>query len=401
MTFINKQYFIAVAILLASFSANAENNFADRFTFSGFGQVVAGYLDESDADYQGYSNSVYLGEQSLFAVQADFTFNSSLSVSGQLLAHSASDRDSGVEWLYLNYEPSANWRFKLGKLRTPFFRYSDVIDVGFAYPWISAPQQVYSGFLFSNYEGASATYLRSYKDYNFEIEAYYGVYSGSFSRAGEDTPFDVDEIKGLIFSVNHGNLNMRISTIESSDFDAEIPDFDGFADILEISGFIDNANAFRFDGKATAYQANINYDTLDYFAAAEAIKITSDVLAVPELTAYYATAGYNFHPFQVHITYSTSKSSYNVPENQIPVGIAPQIDQLSYAYDLITSSLPLYNLDSVTFGARWDVRHNIALKAELTLLYGEDGEGSFYSNITDEGFDRKSRLYQLGVEWYF
>lgn len=388
-------------LLLGSRLTYAQDTFTDRFNFSGFGQVVAGYLDEADADYQGYSNEVYLGEQSLFAIQADFTVNSKLSISGQLLAHSASDRESGLEWLYVNYEPSANWRFKLGKLRTPFFHYSDVIDVGFAYPWITAPQQVYSGFLFSNYEGATATYLRSYENFNFEVEAYYGVYSGSFTRAGQETPFDVDEIKGLIFSVNNGNLNMRVSAIQSSDFDAGIPDFDEFANILELSGFSENADAFRFDGKATAYQANINYDTLDYFAAAEWIKITSDVLAVPQLEAYYVTAGYNFDPFQVHLTYSQSSSSYNVPENQIPVGIAPQIDQLSFVYDQITSSLPLYNLDSVTLGARWDVRHNVALKAEMTFLRGEEGEGSFFSNITEPSFDRASTLYQFGVEWYF
>jgi len=380
---------------------SAESDFSDRFVFSGFGRIAAGYLDESAAKYEGYSDKVSLSEQSLIALQTDFTINSKLSLSGQLLGHTSASRDSGIEWLYLNYEPSNNWRFKLGKLRTPFFKYSDAIDVGFSYPWMSPPQQVYSGFLFSNYEGATATYLFNHKNFNYEIEAYYGVYSGTFSRAEAETDIDVDEIKGLIFSVNRGNLNMRVSAIESSKFFADIPDFEAFSNVLEQAGYLEIAEAFRFNGKATGYQANINYDTLDYFIAAEWVKITSTVLVVPEVEAYYATLGYNFYPFQVHFTYSASDSYYNVPENQIPSGVAPQLDQLSFVYDQITNNLPLYDLDSYSVGFRWDFRHNMAAKAEITFLRGEEGQNSFFTDITDSNFDRNATLYQLGLEWYF
>jgi len=51
------------------------------------------------------------------------------------------------------------YQFKLGKLRTPFFLTIAISkDVGYAYPWISPPQQVYMVFLFEVIEGASASY---------------------------------------------------------------------------------------------------------------------------------------------------------------------------------------------------------------------------------------------------
>jgi hypothetical protein len=63
-------------------------NIAERFEFSGFARVIGGYLDESDATFEGYDNSLSVSNQSLFAVQGDFAFTETLSVSAQLLAHS-------------------------------------------------------------------------------------------------------------------------------------------------------------------------------------------------------------------------------------------------------------------------------------------------------------------------
>lgn len=394
---------LGLALIIASTSniSIADEDFYDRFEFSGFARVIGGYLDTNKAEYEGYSNSLSLEEQTLVALQSDVRITNSLSVSAQLLAHSGSERDTGIEWLYLTYEPNQNWRFKLGKLRTPFFRYSDVIDVGFAYPWITPPQQIYSGFLFSNYEGASGSYNFNIDDINIEVEAYYGVYNGTFDRAGEEIAIDVDEIKGIILGLNKGNFSARISSIQSSDFFADIPGFNDFANAIEFAGYPENAESLRFNADATAYQANLNYDTLDYFLAAEFIKIDSDLLSVPQLDAYYLTAGYNFYPFQVHATYSSSDSANNVAENLIPKGTDVQLTQLSFAYDAITQNLPLYDLNSVSLGARWDFRHNMSAKAEVTFLDGEPNQNSFYSQISDETFDRKATLYQFGVEWIF
>ncbi|WP_133470203.1 hypothetical protein [Paraglaciecola marina] len=373
----------------------------ERVNISGFARVVGGYLDESNASYGNYSNEVSFSEQSLLAIQADLLITDTISASGQLLAHSSDERDSGIEWLYLTYEPNNSWLFKFGKLRTPFFRYTDVIDVGFSYPWISPPQQVYSGFLFSNYEGASGTYKFNFNDLNFDIEAYYGTYSGEFSRAGENIDIEVDEIKGIIFTLNRGNFSARASITQSSDFFADFPGFNEFSDILEYAGYPENAESLRFNGAATGYQASVNYDTLDYFVAAEWVKIDSELLVVPQLDSYYLTLGYNFDAFQVHITYANSDSSYNIPENLIPKYVTEELTELSFIYDGITQNLPLYTLESLTIGLRWDLKYNISAKAEVTYLSGEQDENSFFEDITNPDFDRKATLYQIGLEWVF
>lgn len=374
---------------------------SDNLETSGFARVVVGYMDNSDAAFEGYEDELSLSEQSLIALQADYYFTPTLSIAAQVLAHSGEERESGIEWAYLNYEPNQNWHFKAGKLRTAFFRYSDVIDVGFAYPWITPPQPVYSAFLFSSYDGATATYRFSTGFADIDLEAYWGVYDDSIFSSGEEIPVDVDVMRGFIATINTGNFQIRTSYHQSDDFKAELPGLDDFANSLELAGLINNAESLRFNGTADSYQFSAAYDGLDYFGSFEWIRIDSDILLVPEIDSYYFTLGYNYHPFQFHVSLATSDMDYDTVVNEIPTGITPELDQLSFAYDAIVANLPVDNLNSYTFGVRWDFRANMALKAEITFLEADEGTRGFFEFIDQANFDGDANLYQFGLEWVF
>ena len=75
----------------------AFSGLGDKVHFSGFARLVGGYLDDKHAIYQGYDDSIGFGEHSLFALQTDVDFSAKLSFTAQLLAHSSSTRDSGLE----------------------------------------------------------------------------------------------------------------------------------------------------------------------------------------------------------------------------------------------------------------------------------------------------------------
>jgi hypothetical protein len=80
--------------------------------------------------------------------------------------------------------------------------------------------------------------------------------------------------------------------------------------------------------------------------------------------------------------------------------VSPELDQLYFAVEQLNSFFPTDDLDTWTLGARWDVKTNIALKAELSLLDGKEGRTSFYE-VKDNNFDRNATLYQVAVEWIF
>jgi hypothetical protein len=39
-----------------------------------------------------------------------------------------------------------------------FLNCGDIIDIGFAYPWITTPQQVYTTYVFSSFDGVLVSY---------------------------------------------------------------------------------------------------------------------------------------------------------------------------------------------------------------------------------------------------
>jgi hypothetical protein len=393
----------AVVFCACAFSCSS---FADVFDsekldVSGFGRVVVGYLDDTNLTYNNYDNSFSIDEQSLFAVQADYQLSDSVTFATQLLAHSGETRDSGVEWLYLNYEPNQNWRFKVGRLRSPWFRFSDVIDVGFAYPWITPPQQVYSAFLFSNYDGLSATYRFVYNEIAIDIEGYFGVYNGDVFISGESFDLDVEPVRGLVLTANWLNFQFRASVFGSNDFSTRIPDVEQLAFLLDNAGFSNNADSLKFNGSANGYQFSFGYEDVTYSALLEYVKTPSDIELVPEVEAYYVHLGYQIQPFQLYANYAHSSNKYEFPANEVPVGISPQLDQLSLTYDAFINGLPQNSLDSYTFGVRWDVSTNMAFKTEVTFLRGEEGERSLFDTNIQSDPDRNATLYQFAWEWVF
>lgn len=386
---------IAAAVFL--FAADSR---ADELEFSGFARAVAGQLDTKKATYEGYDDSISFSEKSLIAMQADYTYSSLFSASAQLLLHSDDDRESGIEWLYLTYSPSENFQINIGRLRTPFLKYSDVIDVGFAYPWINAPQQLYSSYLFSQYEGGNARLRRSFGDVVVDFEAYYGTYEDELVSSGINVDVEVDNLFGGVIEVNYGGLQLRAATVNAPKVETTIDEIAPLLQGLRAAGFDAIAEKFDINDRAGSFLLGASYDTLNWYVSGEWMKVTSDIDVLANLESFYVSYGYYLDEVLLHLTYASSRQSLNTIDNVIPVGVSPELDQLNFAVEQLNNFFPTDDLDTWTFGARWDVKTNIALKAELSLLDGEEGRTSFYE-VKNDNFDRNATLYQVAVEWIF
>ena len=132
----------------------------------------------------------------------------------------------------------------------------------------------------------------------------------------------------------------------------------------------------------------------------EWMKVSSDIDVLANLESFYISYGYYYDSVLFHLTYASSNQSLNTIENTIPLGISPELDELRFGVDILNSFFPTDDLDTWTLGARWDVKTNVALKAEVSLLDGKQGKTSFF-DIQDETFDRNAMLYQLALEWVF
>lgn len=370
-----------------------------KLEFSGFARLVLGYLDESNATYLGYDNSLSLSQQSLIALQADYQISNKLSLTAQVIGHSGKERDSGVEWLYFTYEPNRFSQIKLGRQRTPFFNYSDVIDVGFAYPWITLPQQVYSSVFFSTFDGVLGSYEWNYQGVILNVEAFWGSFNGDVVSSGAEIQANINDLQGAIFNVTYDNFNFRTAYHRTDAF-IGLDDLTDFRNNLDLFGFTESAESLSPNGEIEFFQVGASYETLDYFLRSEITGIRAESNVVPNINSFFVSAGYNYFPYTSYISYGKTNSRYGDPVNEIPVGVNPQLDGLSAGFDFIVSQLPFDSSESITIGTRFDWLTNLAIKAEVTWIIAEQGSTANFSALNDD-FDRQAPLYQLAVEWVF
>ena len=394
---------IVVSALLLSTEGSYAEELTDNLEISGFARVIGGYLSHSSRSFDGYTNEVSLSEQSLFAVQPSYSFNDQLSISSQFVAHTSDDRDSGLEWAYLSYQPNSAWHLRAGKLRTPFFIYSDSYDVGYSYPWVTAPVQVYNNYLFSNFNGASASYYHAGNTLALNLEAYYGYYEGDLFLAGSkvDVKTEVEDLTGIVATINRNNLSLRMSYHQAHN-KTEIPNVSQLRSQLSALGYTDSARSLESSGNVYALQTSLSYDTLNSFYKAEWVNIVTGFEIAPEITGYYLMAGRVINDWTLHATYSRSEYSDVKMSNELPMpptGSAQQ-DALSTAYYQVFDSSPNGTLESYTLGTRWDFRINMALKAEATLLQESRSRSGFFMNSANDPTEN-AYLYQVAWEWIF
>ncbi len=377
---------------LQSFMTNNVN-------FSGFGRIVAGQVSTDEANYLGYDNQLSFSQQSLIAVQADVKLNSRLSVTAQVLGHTGDNRESGLEWLYATYRISPNWTFRAGRQRSPFYSYSDVLDVGFAYTWITPPTGIYNDYLFSRYDGVNLQYQSVWRDYLVSAEIFHGQFDDTLTITDIDYEPEIENFQGLIVKLVKDKWTYRASMV-SGDVSLSIDELTGFSQQLRLAGFTQSADSLSIDGKVEFNQIGVKYDALNWFAEAEANLVKSQVLVVPRLKGIALTAGYIKNKTTFFTSFSKLDSNFNEPVNEIPIGISPTLDALSLGYQQVFQSLFVDDTRTFSLGVRYDVNAFLALKTAVTHIEGKSDYRSFFTEVRP-GFNRRAQLYQASIEWVF
>lgn len=394
----NIRHYIGAGALLALLPCSA---LADAgFSYSGYARVVAGYSDESAARYEGYSNQVSLDEHTLLGLQGELQLSDQLSITGQALAHSGEFQSSGLEWLYLSYRPTKNLDIKLGQMRTPFFDYSDVLDIGFGYHWVLAPREMYNDFVFKNFQGVDVRYQWVGKQFTTRIEGYFGSIEEDTQFQGTTVRTEVDDLKGLIAEVSWNGWQARASYHQSR-VNLQIPELDALSQVLRGVGFERSAESLSTEEVARFTQASLAYESLSYFVRSEFSRIYLPFDFAPDIESFYLTSGIYVGDVTYHITFAKRIDRKEAPQTEIPFGVAPELDTLAFAYNQVFDNIPDDDVRSVTVGARWDIKHNMALKFELKRVLGEKGTPSSFTDLQPGEFDAKATVALAAVEVVF
>ena len=362
-----KPFSLIVFCLMAS-NAMAELN------FNGFLSVGAGALTDDDeiTSYEGFDGDWSTDPDTVFALQVSAPISDKVTATGQLIARGEDDYNLEAEWAYLSYSVSDNFDVRVGRLRAPFFVYSDFLDVGYAYPFISPPSQSYR-FVFSTVEGVDAIYQSQLGSWDSTVQAYYGRLTDETVLGGESVDLDLVGFTGINWALTKDWFTVRM-TYNQAETSIGLPTAlsnsagTGFLDILNGAGFTSVADALNPDEEdASFYGIGFNIDYNDWLVISEYTVLDIDKQAAfSDDESIYILVGKRFGDFTYHVTWDHNE---NDPDydflNVIPAGVDPGLDALRAG---AISTIPETEATDVTLGVRWDFAPGTAFKFEVTNL---------------------------------
>ena len=138
----------AVLSVLASNSAQAIQ--FDGFMTAGASKIVS--IDDADKGNiyigglgdRGITEDLTFEKDTRFGLQISSDVSENMSVVAQILGRGDQGNFNAiVEWAYIDYAINDEASIHVGKIKQPVYLVNDYIEVGYAYPWIRPPQEVY------------------------------------------------------------------------------------------------------------------------------------------------------------------------------------------------------------------------------------------------------------------
>ncbi|WOC79515.1 hypothetical protein RTE98_03050 [Stutzerimonas frequens] len=296
------------AICLAATPAFALEQGEHRF--NGFGTVgfthLGGEDDGRSYGVQGQTNDSWRGDQlSKFGAQLSYGITDTLGVTVQATAKAQQDEwKANLEWAYLSLQANDQLMLRAGRLRSPVYMYSESLDVGYSYPWLRLPDEVYSQVQVTNYEGVDAVYTMplSYGSVTFQLA---GGQAKNRDYYAYDEQFDIDY--GKLFGASVSLASNDFGTLRIGYVEADIKtDISGTVDATAL-GFgasepLSLLNLDKEKGKFTSI--GYQYDNGTWISSNEWTSRLIENDGMEAIDSFYLMGGRRFGDFLPHVTYA-------------------------------------------------------------------------------------------------
>jgi hypothetical protein len=355
----------------------------DDLQINGFLSVGASMLDSDKASIAGADNQGGFKNDNVLGLQISKRVNDSTTATGQLVSRGTDDYATEAAWAFVTYAANDDLDLRMGRLRIPFFQYSDFLEVGYAYNWVRPPGEVYR-VPFSSVDGVDLTHRFSGAGIDGSVQVYYGRFEGTFDTGDDQYASDYRNFTGIAFSTEMGNFGTRLSyhqaeiIMDSSDPTTALGAAAAGATLIAAGlGDPSAADDFNFTGQTSQFVgAALTYDDGMYSAVAEWTALDHESSLFLDDQAWLISVAGRFGDFTPHLTYTTEKDEFDSGNEGV-----------------IQKTLPLQSeQSSIIAGLRYDYDSATALKLEIqsndeTTAAGADGDSAMlYSVAVDVVF---------------
>ena len=369
---------VAICAVLASSYASAE------VRINGFASIIGGKSLDSDSTLYGYDDDITFKNESVFALQLSADLHEKLTATAQIVARGENDFNAEFEWAYITYEFSDELQLSAGKMRAPFYKYSDFLDVGYAYRWVRPPKSVY-GIPFSTYEGLSLVYSSQLGDWDSTLQGFYGAFEGDIDVFGTDLPAELNNFGGVNWNLSYDWFSARAAYIMvDTSISSNDSDLIQLVGALSANGLTDTANDLITDEDKTTFVGvgfSIDYENFLFDAEYTQFEVEDSILA--KQTQYYTSVGYRFDSVIVHFTYENNDDEHDSSRFNTIESIPSLNAAVNGALESINAQSNVY-----TIGARYDFHPSAAFKID-------------FSRFEDDITDTETDVVAIGVDLVF
>lgn len=353
---------------------------------NGFASIKGGMALSSDDELYGYDDDFSFKNESLAALQVKSDLGDKLSVTAQLLGRGSDDWDVKFEWAFLSYDLTDTLRVNAGRLRTPFYKYSDFRDVGYAYDWSRVPQSVY-GLGFDNIEGASLYHTTTLGNFDSALQFILGSYDGDAAIGDAAADAQIDNVTGVAWELGQDGYSFRVAyLVGKTTFYVDQLDSPVTGLYAQLTGFGLGALAKDLDivDESSSFAGiGFNIDKNDWLIVSEITKATVDDSFISDQESYYISIGHRFDTITPYVSFEKED---NKAKTEIYAGV-PTASPIFAPVAGLVNSLETER-DSINVGVRYDFHPSAAFKAQ-------------YTNADNKTAARKDSVLVVGVDLVF
>lgn len=331
-------------------------------TVSGYASFAGTYTDSKSAS--GTPVPYYFGLATNHAqfdtedndIGVQFAANVSSKVEMTVVLHaqggSASNYNIGTQWAYATYHFSPALELRIGKYKGPFYMISDYKDVGYAYPWVRPPLEVYSTNPIDSLSGLDLIWEKNFNGLRYLFE----VYGGNGTHTGRVLPQVADNSGG---SYTAGQ-SVTFQTPKSVGVNMSISGDIGSFRLGYYTTSVDATNFGITDQHGSFGGIGFTIDTHNVVVYSEYIirntdNTTAMQSAFPDQKAYYMTLGYRVGSYLPYVTYSKIgegqyKSSVAQVQNSIALGLRAEVGSASAVKFEVMKVTPKSNSAGASYG---------------------------------------------------
>ena len=349
------RYYLVVLLTLTAGIAVAEAAETDQpmFKLGGFGTLGASHSTQSAGDYvvdstvpngAGRSSDWSMGNDSRLGVQMTANFTPKVSAVLQLISEYQAEGtyQPGVEWANVKYAFTPSAYIRAGRIDLPTFLYSDSRKIGYSYPWIHPPTELYRQLAITSSDGVDAMYRFGIGEAENSIKIIYG-------QNTLDRPTSVSmskELWGVFDTLEYGPATLRVGY--------QMRQSSTYSLLTGVTGaWIQNSDL----------SVAASYDPVDWFVVSEWIQRQSTTLS----NAMSFSSGIRLAKFTPYLAYSQNSPASFLTGSPAPTVTAIQNAQKSQS--------------TISLGVRWDFMSNTDFKLQCDQVRLGNNSNGYLANV--------------------